>query len=109
MLSTSKSFVEPLLTSSTSPKQTKLLNQNTEVKTEPTEQHFEPTDFESLPDLSEIVVCPSETGSNSYDCLLEAILLPIQYRDVFVGLRSPWKGGKCGIAINGIKMICRMN
>jgi len=63
------------------------------VKAETNEQPFNPTNFENLPDLSDVVVCPSETGSNSYDCLLEAILLPIQYRDVFVGLRSPWKGG----------------
>jgi hypothetical protein len=60
---------------------------------EANEQPFIPTNFEGLPELSDIVVCPSETGSNSYDCLLEAILLPIQYRDIFVGLRSPWKGG----------------
>jgi hypothetical protein len=67
-------------------------NQDAE-KAETNEQPFNPTKFENLPDLSDVVVCPSETGSNSYDCLLEAILLPIQYRDVFVGLRSPWKGG----------------
>jgi hypothetical protein len=74
-----------------------MLNKNEEVKTETNdEQHFEPKNFESLPDLSDIVVCPSETGSNCYECLLEAILLPIQYRDVFVGLRSPWKGGEVG-------------
>jgi hypothetical protein len=66
---------------------------NLEVKTVANEQHFKPTNFETLPDLNDIVVYPSETGGNSYDCLLEAILLPIQYRDVFVGLRSPWKGG----------------
>jgi hypothetical protein len=82
-----------MLTLSESQKQTETLSANKEVKTEPIEQHFEPKKNESLPDLSDIVVCPSETGSNSYNCLLEAILLPIQFRDVFVGLRSPWKGG----------------
>jgi hypothetical protein len=61
---------------------------------EANEQPFVPTNVEGLPDLSDIVVCPSETGSNPYDCLLEAILLPIQYQEIFVGLRSPWKGGK---------------
>ena len=74
------------------------------VKAETNEQPFNPTNFENLPDLSDVVVCPSETGSNSYDCLLEAILLPIQYRDVFVGLRSPWKGGT-----NASALCCSVN
>jgi hypothetical protein len=87
-----------LLISSISPKQETQAKQPTVnqqlVKIETNEQPFVPTNFDGLPDLSDIVVCPSETGSTSYDCLLEAILLPIQYRDIFVGLRSPWKGGK---------------
>jgi hypothetical protein len=85
-----------LLTSSVSPKRTHALSTtNPDIKTVTNEQQFVPTNFETLPDLNDIVVYPSETGGNSYDCLLEAILLPIQYRDVFVGLRSPWKGGDC--------------
>jgi hypothetical protein len=79
--------------------QAKLPTVNQElVKTEAIDNPFVPASFDGLPDLSDIVVCPSETGSNSYDCLLEAILLPIQYRDIFVGLRSPWKGGNHHIA-----------
>jgi hypothetical protein len=66
------------------------------MKNETNEQQIiVPTNFEALPELNDIIVCPSETGSNSYECLLEAILLPMQFRDIFVGLRSPWKGGDC--------------
>jgi hypothetical protein len=90
-----------LLTSALSPKQATLPTTNQDAKMEANEQPFIPTNFEGLPELSDIVVCPSETGSNSYDCLLEAILLPIQYRDIFVGLRSPWKGGN-----HTIELLC---